>query len=72
MNKNFILLCSFLICKYIAKNFKSIYFGNYHIHHWMWALFGFLICTYFDFKIIKLIFLGILFEGLSYDDWYKI
>ena len=67
-----ILIISILITRYIATIFNSIYIKNFHIHHWVWGLGGVFLSSYFDYKYLKIIFLGITTEGLTYDDWYKI
>lgn len=64
----FTVIISIFSSNIIAKNFKSIYINNLHIHHWMWGLIGLIISFIYKNKYITAVLLGIVLEGLSYND----
>jgi hypothetical protein len=64
----FIIVISILTSKFVAKNFESIYVNNIHIHHWMWGLIGLIISFIYKYKYTSAVLLGIILEGLSYND----
>jgi hypothetical protein len=67
-----LVLISILFTNIIAKNFKSLYMKNHHIHHWMWGLIGLIISYISKLKNLTYIFFGIVLEGLSYNDRFVI
>ena len=67
-----IFIISFLASKIIAYSCKSIFFNKYHIHHWMWALVIILIPIIYRNLWFTILILGILVEGLTYNDRFVI
>ena len=64
----FIVIISIFSSNIIAKNFNSLYINDLHIHHWMWGLVGLIISFIYKNKYITAVLLGIVLEGLSYND----
>lgn len=67
MNKYYLIyIFSFIYSRIVAKNIKSIYINNKHIHHWIWG--SILLILFYKNKLMVSILLGIVMEGLSYND----
>lgn len=64
----FVIVISIITSKLVAKNFESIYVNNIHIHHWIWGLIGLIISLIYKYKYTSAVLLGIVLEGLSYND----
>ena len=66
------IVFSIIWSNYVAKNCKSLHLNNKHIHHWMWGSIGLLISFFYKLKFTSAVFLGIVLEGLSYNDRFVI